>query len=168
MGEETKDPTPDLRVLHVSLAGRKVVKVKPAGDKLTIGDKTWTLDHSCLAPGDGKWDVMVIEGKGQAVSFNADHDNPSPEEWDQACNNNLLKQIHDLSQPVKTPAISWIMMITLGIVVLAVIGAGIKNANDEKATKAEILHLEDQLAQAMGTQQQQGSGQVQYPQAGGG
>lgn len=145
MSKETKDPTPELRALHVSLGGRNIVKIKPDGDKITIGDKTWTLDHSCLAPGEGKWDVMLIDGQGQAVSFNADHENPSPEEWDAACHNNLLKQIHDLSSTPKTPGLSWLQLGILGLVVLCVIGAGVKNSNDAKAIKASIIDLQAHL-----------------------
>lgn len=139
-----QDPTPELRALHCGLSGRSIVKVRPNSGKVSIGEKTWTLDASCVAHGSGKekWDIMLIDGKGRAVSFNPDLENPSPEEWDQAINNNLLKQIHDLSKPPPSPALNWVQIVLLGLAILAVIGAGIKNANDNADLKKEILHLE--------------------------
>lgn len=129
MRKTTKNPSLPLKVLYVSTAGRKVVRVIPDGNLLTIGNESWKVGRNHLFPGKGKFDVVAVQGQSEALPV-WEKTPIGPEEVDAIAHNNLLEQIHSLSKGNKANAVSWIQMGISAILILSIIGVGVKMNGD--------------------------------------
>lgn len=129
MSKTAKNPNLALRVLYVSTAGRKIVNVIPTGNLLTIGNESWKVGRNHLLPGKGKFDVVCVQGQSECLPV-WEKTPISPEELDAIAHNNLLEQIHSLAKGNKTGAVSWVQMGISALLILAIIGVGVKLNGD--------------------------------------
>jgi hypothetical protein len=121
----TAAPALQLRVLHVSLAGQKVVKVVPDGDTIKIGEKTWKCTREHTFPQPGKFQAIAVDGQAECVKVYDAAGVMSPEWVDALANSNIVKQIHDLTSGGKKQPVPWANIIMNGILILAVVAVGI-------------------------------------------
>ncbi len=165
MMADPKKPGTPVRMLYVSMAAPKVIKVVPRSGLLTVGAETWKVSRNCLFPPGGKFDVICVQGQSEAlpvwgVSL------LTTEQLNAIANNNLLTQVHGLSQGGKTNAVSWIQVGLTGLVVLAIIGVGFKLNGDMEDLQKQIAATHPSPT-ASGTPQSTGSVNVQHnPQTG--
>lgn len=141
MSKTTKNPALPLRVLYVSTAGRKVVSVIPNGNLLTIGSESWKVGRNHLFPGKGKFDVVCVQGQSEALPV-WEKTPIGPEEVDAIAHNNLLEQIHSLSKGNKGTAVSWIQVGISALLILAIIGVGVKLNGDLEDLSKQVDALQ--------------------------
>jgi len=138
-----------LRVLYVSTAGRRIVRVTPQGSFVSFGGQTWKCTRNHLLPGKGKFDVVCVQGQSEAAPIWAE--SPiSPQEADALGNNNLLEQIHALSKGGKSNAVNWISVGLTGLLVLGIIIAGVVIHGDVEDLSVKISRIEERLGTAGG------------------
>lgn len=145
MTKKTKKPAIALRVLHVTGAGRKTVRVQPEGHKITIGGDTWAYkarDHRW--PGKGPWDAIAVEGR-DSCSSPYEETVLTSEGYNADVENNLLEQVHALSRGGKTERISWVNLGVSFLVILAVIGMTfhVGGKVDDLRHDLQVWRLED-------------------------
>lgn len=135
--KKTKNPNLHLRVLYVSAAGRKVVKVKPEMGAVSIGNESFKVGPEHRFPGKGKFDVVAVQGNSQAMPVWRDSPVGSVE-YDAGLNNNALMQLNSISAGGRTSAISWVQVGLSVLLFLAIVGVGIKLNSDFDALKSSI------------------------------
>jgi len=125
MKSEAKNPALKMRVLHVTGAGRKVVRVQHENKSLTIGGETWKCTQDHIFPGKprrgaGKWDAICVEGQSEALPVW--RSSPvTAVEYNDAVNDNLLIQQRINARGIRTPKSTWFNMSLQGLTLLVVI-----------------------------------------------
>ncbi len=132
-----KAPKLALRVLHVTTAGRSIVKVVPQRDSVTIGTETWKVTRAHIWPGKGPFDVAVVSGQSEAVPV-WERSPISATEYDRTAHDNLLQQIRDLAQGGRSNAINWLQVGLSALVVLSLAGVGFTLHGDQEDLKELI------------------------------
>jgi len=134
---EVKNPGVPLRMLYVSAGQPKVIKVWLKSGMTTVGDETWKVNRNCSFPPGGKFDIICVQGQSEAVPVWG-LSVLTTEQLNAIANNNLLVQVHGLSQGGKTPAISWVQVGLTGLMILAILGVGFKLSGDFDDLHAQI------------------------------
>lgn len=120
----------ELRVLFVSTAGRRVVRVEPKDGILTIeGQGSWKVDHNRIFPGKGPFDCICVQGQGEALSL-WEQTPLTATEVDGIANDNLLRQIKELAQGGQQNKINWMQVGVSFLLFIAIVGVGFKVNGD--------------------------------------
>lgn len=136
--KKTKNPNLQMRVMYVSAAGRKIVKVRPDQGMLRIGTESFKVGPEHRFPGKGKFDVVVVQGQSEPLPVWRSSPVGSFE-LDGVAFNNAVKQFHTISEGGnKTTAISWVQVGLSTLLFLAIIGVGIKLNGDFDSLDSSI------------------------------
>lgn len=119
-----KAPDTQMRVLYVTTAGRKIVRVKPKGNTVTIGNETFKVTQSHIFPGKGDFDAICRSGVAEAVPVYK-RAPVSAEDYDDALNSNLLSEVYAMGRGPKIHNTQWVIIGGLVVVVLVQIIAAI-------------------------------------------
>lgn len=125
MTKKPKQPRMHLNVLYVSSAGRQVVPVVPKGKLVTINGQSWKVTRQHVFPGKGTFDVICVEGQGEAVPV--DRASPvSAIEIDGFAYTDYLLQVKALAKGGHSQKVGWVgvgiqVALFLALIIVAVV-----------------------------------------------
>lgn len=149
---ETKMPKQELEAEIVGLGPAVTAKVTPDDGKVSIGDKTWTVNAKTdVFQGKKGPKVILVESQGKALPvWGKDEDAPTSTEVDTLAYNNLLIQLNNLSKGGEKKPSNVGVYIALAVVALVVIGATINVNGNIKDIDSRLTALSEPPAGAGG------------------